>query len=70
MQAVSDLELALIELEYDTADCLYRKMSTSDPSERSDLEALLTKIRIARVAVQFALDSMIATSDRNLPQAA
>ena len=70
MKAIKYQELVLIELEYAAADCVHHKTSTSDPSERADLEALLAKIRAARLAAQFALDSMQTSSDRDVPQAA
>jgi hypothetical protein len=34
------------------------------------MEALLQKLRCARIAVQFALDSVRAASDVGIPQAA
>jgi len=72
MQAIDYLKLGLIELQYAAADCSQRKASTSDPLERADMEALLSKITMARLAVQFALDNMRTSSDRdnNVPQAA
>ena len=58
MQAINDLELVLIELEYAAADYSHRQASTSDPLERADLEALLPKIRVATLAIRIALDKM------------
>ena len=58
MQAINDLELVLIELEYAAADYSHRRASTSDPLERADLETLLPKIRVATLAIRIALDKM------------
>jgi hypothetical protein len=60
----------LIELAYEAADCSDRKALTSDPLELARMEALLQKLRCARIAVQFALDSRRAASDLGIPQAA
>jgi hypothetical protein len=73
MQSINHLELALIELEYAIADSLDCKTTTSDRLERADMEVLLPKIRMAKLAVQFALDaldSMQSSADRNIPHAA
>jgi hypothetical protein len=58
MQAIKYMELVLIELDYAVADCFYRKTGSQNPLERVRLEALLQKIRAAKVAAQYALDNM------------
>jgi hypothetical protein len=70
MKVINDLELVLIELEYSAADCLYRKISTSDPSEQANSKALLPKLKTARLAVRFALDSMRSPPEREVLRAA
>ena len=70
MHTIVRLEQVLIELAYEAADCSYRKASTSDPLELARIEALLQELRSARIAVQFALDSVRAASDVGIPQAA
>jgi PAS domain S-box-containing protein len=56
VQAVDNLELALIDLEYAASDFSRGQTSFSDPLERADLEALLPKISAANRMVQLALD--------------
>jgi hypothetical protein len=70
MKSIDYMELGLIELEYAAADCLYKKDSAADPSERVEIDALLARIKAAKVAILYALDSMSSSSDRGLPQAA
>ena len=70
MHIINRLEQVLIELAYEAADCSYRKASTSDPLELARIEALLQELRSARIAVQFALDSMQTPSDREMSRAA
>jgi hypothetical protein len=70
MHTIVRLEQVLIELAYEAADCSDRKALTSDPLELARMEALLQKLRCARIAVQFALDSVRAASDLGIPQAA
>jgi PAS domain S-box-containing protein len=62
VQAVDNLELALIDLDYATADFSRGQASLSDPLERGDLEALLPKISAAKRMVQLALDGRGARS--------
>jgi hypothetical protein len=62
VQAVDNLELALIDLEYAAADSSRGRTSFSDPLERADLEALLPKISAANRMVQLALDGFSARS--------
>ena len=61
-QAVDNLELALIDLEYAASDFSAGQTSFSDPLERADLEALLPKISSANRMVQLALDGFGARS--------
>jgi hypothetical protein len=70
MQAINDLELVLIELEYAAADYSHRQASTSDPLERADLEALLPKIRVATLAIRIALDGMQTSPGGEAPRPA
>ena len=70
MQAINDLELVLIELEYAAADYSHRQASTSDPLERADLEALLYKIVTAKRVVKYALDSIQIPSEGDMVRAA
>src|SRR5277367_3530361 len=56
MLAIDLVKLALIELEYLTADILHHKTSTADPSERAVLDMHLPKIRAAKAAVEFAIE--------------
>ena len=59
MHTIDRLEQVLIELAYEAADCSDRsKALTSHPLELARMEALLRKLRSARIAVQFALDSV------------
>jgi hypothetical protein len=62
VQAVDNLELALIDLEYATADFSRGRAAFSGPLERADLEALLPKISAANRMVQLALDGFSARS--------
>jgi PAS domain S-box-containing protein len=61
-QAVDNLELALIDLEYATADFSRGQAPFSDHSERADLEALLPKISATNRRIQLALDGFSAKS--------
>ena len=70
MHTIVRLEQVLIELAYEAADCSDRKALTSGPLELARMEALLQKLRCARIAVQFALDSMQTPSDREMSRAA
>ena len=70
IQAINNLELVLIELEYAAADYSHRKASTPDPLERADLEALLPKIRVATLAIRIALDKMQTPPDGEAPRPA
>jgi hypothetical protein len=47
-----------------------RSNITSDPLELARMKASLQKLRSARIAVQFALDSMQTPSDREMSWAA
>jgi HPt (histidine-containing phosphotransfer) domain-containing protein len=62
VQAVDNLELALIDLEYAASDFSRGQAALFDPLERSDLEALLPKISAANRMVQLALDGFSARS--------
>jgi hypothetical protein len=55
MLAIDLVKLALIELEYLTADILHYKTSAADPSERAVLDMHLPKIMAAKAAVEFAI---------------
>jgi hypothetical protein len=57
-------------LAYEAADCSDGKPLTSDPLELARMKASLQKLRSARIAVQFALDSMQTPSDREISRAA
>ena len=70
MHTIVRLEQVLIELAYEAADCSDRKPLTSDPLELARMKASLQKLRSARIAVQFALDSMQTPSDREMSRAA
>jgi hypothetical protein len=70
MHTIDRLEQVLIELAYEAADCSDRKALTSDPLELARMKASLQKLRSARIAVQFALDSMQTPSDREMSRAA
>jgi CheY-like chemotaxis protein len=62
VQAVDDLELALIDLKYAAVDFTGRRESSSDHLERADLQALLPRISTANRAVQLALEALGTTS--------
>ena len=49
-------EVALIELEYASADFLHQKASSSGSLVASDVEALRGKLTAANLALQIALD--------------
>jgi hypothetical protein len=70
MHTIDRLEQVLIELAYEAADCSDGKPLTSDPLELARMKASLQKLRSARIAVQFALDSMQTPSDREMSRAA
>ena len=53
---VEHLELALIELEYATADFAHRKASTATRLELNDLEAVRVKMNAANRAMELAID--------------
>src|SRR5277367_2432912 len=59
------VELVLIELQYTAADFSERRQSTSDPLERAALDILLLNIRMAMVAIEFALEAIRIPSDRS-----
>ena len=54
--AVSELEIALIELEYAAADFSHRK--ASEPLGLCDVDALLPKLMAANRAVQFSVTAL------------
>jgi PAS domain S-box-containing protein len=62
VQAVDNLEVALIDLENAASDFSRGQTSFSAPLERADLEALLPKISAANRMVQLALDGFGARS--------
>jgi hypothetical protein len=70
MHTIDRLEQVLIELAYEAADCSDGKPLTSDPLELARMKASLQKLRSARIAVQFALDSMQTPSDLEMSRAA
>ena len=53
---VEHLELALIELEYATADFAHRKAATATRLELNDLEAVRVKMNAANRAMDLAID--------------
>jgi len=53
---VEHLELALIELEYATADFAHRKSSMAARLELNDLEAVRVKMNAANRAMELAID--------------
>jgi hypothetical protein len=55
---LNELELALIEVEYATADFNHRKASVAETLELGDFEALLSKLMAATRAVQLALSTL------------
>ena len=59
------VESALIELQYMAADFSQRRESTSDPLERSALDIQLPNIRMAMVAIEFALEGIRIPYDRS-----
>src|SRR5271155_1509744 len=59
------VELALIELQYIAADYSRRRESTSDPLEQAALDIQLPNIRMAMVAIEFALEAIRIPSDRS-----
>jgi hypothetical protein len=64
MRGINELELILIDLEYEVADYAYRKTLVSDPSELAATEALLTKVRVSTLAIRIALHGMRSTPGR------
>ena len=54
-QTIDDLELALIDLEFATADFLAQKSSITKPNQ---LDALLTKLTTANHAAQLAMTAL------------
>jgi hypothetical protein len=54
--AVSELEIALIELEYAAADFSHRKVS--EPLGLCDVDALLPKLMAANRAVQISVTAL------------
>ena len=63
MLAIDLAKMALIELEYNAADCSRRKASTSDSLERGELNIQLLKIMAAKAAVEFAIELIRISSD-------
>lgn len=60
-QVIEHLEIALIELEYASADFAHRKAASGQPPDLTDLEAVRIKIQAASRAMQLALDVMCET---------
>ena len=54
-QAIDDLELALIDLEFATADFVAHKSSITKPNQ---LYALLVKLAAANCAIQLAIAAL------------
>lgn len=59
---VEHLELALIELEYATADFAHRKAATGTRIELIDLEAVRVKMNAANRAMELAIDILGAAA--------
>ena len=57
-QVIEHLEIALIELEYASADFTHRKVLSGLPPDLTDLEAVRAKIQAANRAMQLALEVM------------
>ena len=57
---VEHLELALIELEYATADFTYKKAASANVLELIDLEAVRVKMNAANRAMELAIQ-LLAT---------
>ena len=54
----NSLEIALIELEYASADFAHRKASMTEPLEFGDLDALLLTLTEAKRMVQVAIGAL------------
>ncbi len=64
MRDADELELILINLEYDVADYNnHRKVMIYDPSEQAEMDLMLTKARIATLALRIALHGIRTTTE-------